>query len=97
MGTCKVPRAAESLKEELSELEETSDQFSRYIVVLCVLRLDNVQENVEIAYYLDPTINDFTESDHVVKLEADDRHLKITVRIPYNISILILFFYWNQL
>jgi hypothetical protein len=46
-----------------------------------VVYFDNVHENFEISYYSDPTINDLTGSGRVVEFEANDRRLKIGVRI----------------
>ena len=82
LATCRVPRAPESLKVDLLKMEHKSE-FSKYIRAICVFHLDNVQENVEITYYLDPVIHDLTGSGRVVRFKAKDRRLKITVCIFY--------------
>jgi hypothetical protein len=80
LASCETPKAPKSLEHELLKLQNLTDRFSKHVTVVCSIFLDNVQGNIEIKYYQDPIVNQLTEGDHVVKFEADERHLNITVR-----------------
>jgi hypothetical protein len=79
VASCETPKAPNGLQEEFFKFENLSDPFSKHVAVVGSIYLDNVQGNIEIKYYQDPIINELTQSDHVVKFEADERHLNITV------------------
>ncbi|XP_060557395.1 plexin-D1-like [Ruditapes philippinarum] len=88
LTTCKVPRAPEFLQDQLLKSENTTVKFSKFVRVVCVVYFDNVHENFEISYYLDPTINDLTGSGRVVEFEADDRRLEISGKMLNNVATL---------